>query len=146
MPDIRKMLEQSRVIAVVGLSARTDRPSHDVAKYLQEQGYRIVPVNPNLQEPVLGEQPYPDLDSVPYKVDIVDIFRRSEEVPDVVEAALRIDAPAVWIQLGIINADAAEKARAAGIQVVMDQCIKVEHNALLSSGAFTPRGASAVEG
>ena len=146
MPDIREMLEQSRVIAVVGLSARADRPSHDVAKYLQEQGYRIVSVNPNLQERVLGEQPYPDLDSVPYKVDIVDIFRRSEEVPDVVEAALRIGAPAVWIQLGIINEDAAEKARAAGVQVVMDRCIKVEHNALLSSGALTSRGASAVEG
>ncbi len=135
MHDIQQVLERSRVVAVVGLSDKTHRPSHGVARYLQEHGYRIIPVNPRLGGPVLGEQPYPDLESVPERVDIVDIFRRPQEVPDVVEAALRIGAPVVWMQLGIVHHEAAERARAAGVHVVMDRCIQIEHQALLQSGA-----------
>lgn len=134
MTDIAEMLRSSRVIAVVGLSDRPDRPSHGVAAYLQAQGYRIVPVNPRLSGPVLGEQPYPDLRSVPEKVDIVDIFRRSEDVPPVVDDAIAIGAPLVWLQLGIVNDEAARKAEAAGAAVVMDRCLKVEHEALLGAG------------
>ena len=133
MTDIAEMLRNSRVIAVVGLSDRPDRPSHGVAAYLQAQGYRIVPVNPRLSGPVLGEQPYPDLRSVPEKVDIVDIFRRSEDVPPVVDDAIAIGAPLVWMQLGIVNDDAARKAESAGAAVVMDRCLKVEHEALLGA-------------
>ena len=136
MSDIQQVLERSRVIAVVGLSDRPHRPSHGVARYLQEHGYRIIPVNPKLGGPVLGEQPYPDLESVPERMDIVDIFRRPQEVPDVVEAALRIGAPVIWMQLGIVHHEAAERARAAGVHVVMDRCIQIEHEALLQSGAF----------
>ncbi len=134
MTDIAEMLRSSRVIAVVGLSDRPDRPSHGVAAYLQAQGYRIVPVNPRLSGPVLGEQPYPDLRSVPEKVDIVDIFRRSEDVPPVVDDAIAIGAPLVWMQLGIVNDEAARKAESAGAAVVMDRCLKVEHEALLGAG------------
>ncbi len=137
MTDIAEMLRSSRVIAVVGLSDRPDRPSHGVAAYLQAQGYRIVPVNPRLSGPVLGEQPYPDLRSVPEKVDIVDIFRRSEDVPPVVDDAIAIGAPLVWMQLGIVNDEAARKAESAGAAVVMDRCLKVEHEALLGAGGRT---------
>lgn len=137
MTDIEDILKRSRVIAVVGLSNRPDRPSHRVARYLQEQGYRIIPVNPRLQEPVLGERPYPDLESLPEPVDIVDIFRRPEEVPPVVEGALRIGAPVVWMQLGISHQEAGERARAAGVQVIMDRCIMIEHQTLQQRGALS---------
>jgi predicted CoA-binding protein len=131
---IEELLANSRVIAVVGLSDRPERPSHGVARYLQEQGYRIIPVNPKLTGPVLGEQPYPRLDDVPERVDLVDIFRRSIDVPSVVDAAIRIGAPAVWMQLGIVHEEAARRASAAGLQVVMDKCTAIEHRVLVRAG------------
>ncbi len=123
---IDQILRESRTIAVVGLSDKPDRASYRVAKYLQEHGYRIVPVNPALTE-VLGERSYPDLASIPGPVDVVDIFRRSEDVPPVVEAAIAKGARVVWMQEGIVNEEAAGRARAAGLKVVMNLCIKKEH-------------------
>ena len=131
---IERVLARSRVIAVVGLSGNEQRPSNSVARYLQSVGYRIVPVNPTLDGPVLGEQPYPSLDEVPGRVDLVDIFRRSEDVTPIVEAAIRIGAPAVWMQLGIVNEEAASLARAAGLVVVMDRCTAIEHRRLVRLG------------
>lgn len=116
---IEEQLTNSRTIAVVGLSPRPERPSHSVAKYLQEQGYRVIPVNPLIDE-ALGEKSYPDLTSVPEPVDMVDIFRRSELVGPVVDEAIAIGARYVWMQDGVVDEDAAARARAAGISVVMD--------------------------
>ena len=131
MKTIRDILEKSKVIAVVGLSPKPERDSHEVAKYMQGQGYRIVPVNPRA-DTILGEKSYPDLASIPEKVDVVDIFRRSDDVPPVVDQAIDIGAKAVWMQLGIVNEDAAAKAREAGLGVVMDRCMLVEHRNLVS--------------
>jgi predicted CoA-binding protein len=111
---------------VVGLSSNPARPSHGVASYLQDAGYRIIPVNPNERE-VLGARSYARVEDVPEKIEIVDIFRRAEDVPPVVEGAIRAGAKVVWMQLGIANDAAAEKARAAGLTVVMDACILIEH-------------------
>lgn len=124
--SIGEILQKAKTIAVVGLSSDPGRPSHGVSAYMQAAGYRIIPVNPNEQE-VLGEKSYARLEDVPEKIDIVDIFRRTEDVPPVVESAITIGAGAVWMQLGIRNAEAAEKARAAGLAVVEDKCILVEH-------------------
>ena len=126
MASIPDLLRSSRVIAVVGLSSKRFRPSHGVAEYLQREGYRIIPVNPNETE-VLGEKAYARLEDVPEHVDIVDIFRRSEFVPAVVKSAIQIGAPAVWMQEGVVDETAAETARAAGLTVVMDRCILKEH-------------------
>jgi len=127
MPDpIRDILEQSKTLAVVGLSAKTTRPSHGVAAYMQRHGYRIIPVNPQ-EDVVLGEKVYPTLDAAPEPVDVVVIFRRSEFVPEVVDAAIRKGAKVVWMQEGVIHEQAAERARAAGLRVVMDRCILKEH-------------------
>jgi predicted CoA-binding protein len=123
---ITQLLETSRTIAVVGLSSKAHRPSHEVAKYLQSVGYRIVPVNPQETE-VLGERACARLEDIPVPVDIVDIFRRSEFVPAVVESAIRIGARAVWMQEGVIHRQSAESARKAGLFVVMDACILKEH-------------------
>ena len=123
---VSQILQNSRVIAVVGLSNRRHRPSYGVAQYLQSAGYRIIPVNPAETE-VLGEKSYAKLEDIPEHVDIVDIFRRSEFVPDIVLSAIRIGARAVWMQEGVIHPEAAEKARAAGLCVVMDKCILKEH-------------------
>jgi predicted CoA-binding protein len=123
---ITELLRSVRTIAVVGLSSRRSRPSYGVSEYMQSAGYRIIPVNPQESE-VLGEKAYPDLDSVPGPVDIVDIFRRSEYVPKIVEAAIRVGAKAVWMQEGVVHEEAAERARAAGLMVVMDRCILKEH-------------------
>ena len=131
MNTVRDIFEKSKVIAVVGLSPKPERDSHEVAKYLQDQGYRIVPVNPRA-DTILGEKSYPDLASIPEKVDVVDIFRRSEDVPPVVDQAIEIGVKAVWMQLGIVNEDAAAKAREAGLGVVMDRCMLVEHRNLVS--------------
>ena len=131
MKTVRDILEMSKIIAVVGLSPKPERDSHEVAKYLQDQGYRIVPVNPRADN-ILGEKSYPDLASIPEKVDVVDIFRRSVDVPPVVDQAIDIGAKAVWMQLGIVNEDAADKAREAGLGVVMDRCMLVEHRNLVS--------------
>jgi predicted CoA-binding protein len=126
MGQIPELLQRSRTIAVVGLSSRRSRASYGVSEYMQGAGYRIIPVNPHETE-VLGEKSYPDLDAVPDKIDIVDIFRRSEYVPEIVEAAIRIGAHAVWMQEGVVNEAAAARARAAGLVVVQDRCILKEH-------------------
>jgi len=120
-----KILDSSRTIAVVGLSSKPDRPSYKVASYLKEQGYNIIPVNPTDKE-ILGKPCYPDLASISESVDVVDIFRRSEEVPPIVEEAIRIGAKAVWMQEGVINEEAAARAREAGLMVVMDRCMRKE--------------------
>jgi predicted CoA-binding protein len=129
MKPIREALRSARTIAVVGLSGKRFRPSHGVAEYMQKAGYRIIPVNPH-ESRVLGEQCYPDLDSVPGPVDIVDIFRRSEFVPEIVEAAIRKGAKVVWMQEGVVHEDAARRAEAAGLTVVMDRCILKDHRRL----------------
>jgi hypothetical protein len=123
---ITDLLKSSRTVAVVGLSSRRQRPSYGVAEYMQTAGYRIIPVNPNETE-VLGERSYARLEDVPEKVDIVDIFRRPEFVAEIVESAIRIGARAVWMQEGVVHPAAAERARSAGLVVVMDACILKEH-------------------
>jgi predicted CoA-binding protein len=122
------ILSGAKTIAVVGLSDKPDRDSYRVAAYLQEHGYRIVPVNPAAAE-ILGERSYADLGSIPAEIqlDVVDIFRKPEFIPQVVDAAIARGAGAVWMQLGLVHNEAAEKARAAGLEVVMDRCMKVEH-------------------
>jgi predicted CoA-binding protein len=129
MASIPELLRAARVIAVVGLSNDEMRPSHGVAAYMQRTGYRIIPVNPNETE-VLGEKAYARLEDVPEKIDIVDVFRRSEYVRGVVESAIRVGAKAVWMQEGVVDEAAAELARAAGLDVVMDRCILKEHRSL----------------
>ncbi len=125
---IADILKHAKNIAVVGLSDSPLRPSHGVAAYLQTQGYHIIPVNPQIEE-ALGEQAYPSLLEVPEKIDIVDIFRRSDAVAEIVDQAIQLKVPAIWMQETVIDEKAAEKARQAGIFVVMDACILVEHRA-----------------
>ena len=125
------LLRNAKTIAVVGLSSRRSRPSYGVSEYMQSRGYRIIPVNPNETE-VLGEKAYSSLDEVPGQVDIVDVFRRSECVPEIVDAAIRIGARGVWMQEGVVHEEAATKARAAGLEVVMDHCILKEHRKMLA--------------
>jgi predicted CoA-binding protein len=125
---IHQVLQQAKTIAVVGLSDNPLRPSHGVAAYLQSQGYRIIPVNPHIRE-ALGEKAYASLLEVPEKIDIVDVFRRPEFVEEVVDQAIQLKIPAVWMQEEVIHERAAEKARKAGIFVVMDRCILLEHRA-----------------
>lgn len=120
-----EILERWKTVAVVGLSDRPDRPSHSVASFLKGRGYRIVPVNPRLDR-VLGETCYPGLKAIPFPVEIVDIFRRSELAGSVVDDAIAIGAKAVWMQLGVIDEAAAGRARAAGLEVVMDRCPAIE--------------------
>jgi predicted CoA-binding protein len=126
--DIDDILEMKR-IAVVGLSSDPSRPSYDVARYLQRQGYSIIPVNPKETE-VLGEKSYPTLSDIPEPPDVVDVFRRPEYVGEIVDEAVKVGAKAVWLQLGVINEEAARKAREAGLLVVMDRCMKIEHHML----------------
>lgn len=126
--DIPHILRTCRTIAIVGLSGKPERDSHSVAEYLIRHGYEVIPVNPMIRE-VFGLRAYPDLSSVPEKVDIVNIFRRSDQVPLIVDEAIKINAKVIWMQLGIVNEEAAQKAREAGLQVVMNRCIKVEHMA-----------------
>ncbi|HTA46771.1 MAG TPA: CoA-binding protein [Bryobacteraceae bacterium] len=125
------LLRNAKTIAVVGLSNRRSRPSYGVSEYMQSSGYRIIPVNPNETE-VLGEKAYASLDEVPEQIDIVDVFRRSECVPDIVDAAIRIGAKGVWMQEGVIHEAAANKARSAGLDVVMDRCILKEHRKMMA--------------
>jgi predicted CoA-binding protein len=124
--DLRRILKTCRTVAVVGLSANWYRPSYFAAKYLQEHGYRIVPVNPAYPE-ILGEKCYAALSEIPYKVDIVDCFRRSEEIGAIADATIAIGARVLWMQLGVVNEEAKRKAEAAGIEVVTDRCMKIEH-------------------
>jgi predicted CoA-binding protein len=130
--DMRNILCSSKTIAVVGISAKEESPSNMVSKYLIGQGFKVIGVNPKCDE-VLGAKCYPDLKSIPEHVDIVDIFRRADALAGVVEEAIGIGAGAVWMQLGLENAEAAQKARRAGLSVVMNKCIKIEH-ANLSGG------------
>ncbi|MGA3019965.1 MAG: CoA-binding protein [Bryobacteraceae bacterium] len=129
MKQIADILKTARTIAVVGLSPKRYRPSYGVAEYLQKAGYRIIPVNPAETE-LLGERCYPDLEAVPEAVDIVDIFRRPEFVPAIVEAAIRKGAKVIWMQEGVVHEDAARRAEAAGLAVVMDRCILKDHRRL----------------
>jgi hypothetical protein len=126
---IAGLLRSAHTIAVVGLSNKHWRASYGVSEYMQRAGYRIIPVNPEIDE-VLGELCYPNVEAVPEPIDIVNIFRRSELVPEVVDAAIRAGAKAVWMQEGVVHEEAAERARAAGLTVVMDRCLLKEHRKL----------------
>ena len=123
---ISQILKDTKVIAVVGLSGKENRPSNQVARYLLAAGYTIIPVNPG-QEEILGQKCYPNLTAIPTPVDVVDIFRRAEDIPPIVEEAIAIKAKVVWMQQGIINEEAAARARQAGLTVIMDRCMKVDH-------------------
>ncbi|WP_341644147.1 CoA-binding protein [Thauera sp. SDU_THAU2] len=123
---LRRVLHESRTIAVVGLSADWFRPSYFAAKYMQAHGYRIIPVNPKYPE-ILGEKSYPDLASIPDKVDIVDVFRKPADAVAVAEQAIAIGARTLWLQIGVINEEARRKAEAAGLTVIMDRCVKIEY-------------------
>ena len=124
--EIRRVLSDSKTIAVVGLSAKPWRPSHGVSEYMKSKGYRVIPVNPNLTD-ALGEKAYARLEDIPEKIDIVNIFRRSEFVAPLVDSAIALGARAVWMQEGVIDRTAAERARQAGLAVIMDRCILKEH-------------------
>jgi len=126
LPAIKRLLATAKTIAVVGLSPKESRPSNMVARYLIEAGYTVIPVNPG-QEEILGQLCYPDLASIPGPVDIVNIFRRSEDVPPIVAEAIAIGAKSIWMQEGVIHAEAARTAKAAGLVVVMDRCLKTVH-------------------
>ena len=127
---LRRILMRSRTLAVVGLSAQWYRPSYFAAKYMQDHGYRIIPVNPKYAE-VLGEKSYPDLRSIPQPVDLVDCFRKAPEIPALADEAIAIGAKVLWMQLGIVNDQAAQRADAAGLDVVMNRCVKIEHARIL---------------
>lgn len=129
MNEVEEILAKYRRVAVVGLSPKADRPSYGVASYLGENGYEIVPVNPTTDQ-ILGLKSYPDLRSIPGPVEVVDIFRRSEDVGPIVDDAIAIGAKAVWMQDGVVNEEAAEKARKAGLKVVMNTCMMREHHRL----------------
>jgi uncharacterized protein len=129
--ELRKLITSARTIAVVGLSPREHRDSHRVAKYLQSQGFRIIPVNPNATD-VLGEKAYASLKDVPESVDIVNVFRRPELVDDIAREAVEIGAGSIWMQMGIVNESAASTAEIAGLNVVMDRCLMVDHGRLTS--------------
>ncbi|MGQ0511895.1 MAG: CoA-binding protein [Betaproteobacteria bacterium] len=126
---LRRILKDCRVIAVVGLSANWHRPSYFAAKYMQEHGYRVIPVNPQYQE-VLGEKCYASLRDIPHKVDMVDVFRKAADVLPIAEDAVAIGARVLWQQLGVRNQVAADLARARGLESVMDRCVKIEHGRL----------------
>lgn len=124
--QIRNILEHSSTIAIVGLSANWYRPSYFAAKYLQDHGYKVIPVNPNYDE-ILGQKCVPDLASIKEPVDVVDLFQRAEQIPNFVEAILEMNAKVMWMQLGIVSEDAAKTARDKGLTVVMDRCMKIEY-------------------
>ncbi len=127
--EVQKILTTSKIIAVVGLSNKPDRPSYDVASYLKEHGYRIIPVNPTIKE-ALGEKVYASLKDIPERVDVVQIFRRPEEVPAIVEDAIAIGAKVVWMQPGAENEEAAAKAESAGLKAVVGACMRTVHRSL----------------
>jgi len=128
--DLVEILNRSRTVAVIGISHKEDRDSHKVAKYLKDHGYKMIPVNPKYKE-VLGEPCYPNLKSVPEHIDVVDIFRNIEAIPAIVDEAITVGAGCVWMQLGLAHNEAAERARCAGLKVVMNKCIKIEHAHLM---------------
>jgi predicted CoA-binding protein len=131
--QIERILKESSTVAIVGLSARTESDSNRVARYLKEHGYRVIPVNPTVDE-VLGEKSYPTVQAIPEAPDVVDVFRAAEHAPAIVEDAIAAGAKAVWLQLGIVNKEAAERARQAGLLVVMDHCMMREHKKLAGNG------------
>lgn len=145
-PELRALLERRPVIALVGASSRPDRPSHSVMAYLLEQGYTVIPVNPN-ETAVLGQPCHPDLRAVPLRVDFVDVFRRPEHTPDIARAAAEVGARVLWLQIGVVNEEAAAIARAAGLVVVMDRCTKVEHERLIGRpfGGLAPSAAAGAD-
>jgi predicted CoA-binding protein len=128
--ELRSILRDSRVIAVVGLSSNPDRPSNAVARYLMQHGYTVIPVNPAETE-ILGQRCYPDLASIPQKVDIVDCFRKPADIPPLARDAVAIGAKVLWLQLGVVNQEAAQIAAEGGLQVVMDRCTEIEHARLM---------------
>ena len=130
--EVADILRRSKTVAVVGISDKEERDSHKVARYLKNHGYRIIPVNPKLTE-VLGETCYPDLRSVPDHIDVVDVFRSIDAIPSIVEEAVAVGANVVWMQIGLQHEEAAEKARKAGLAVVMNRCMKIEHSQLSGS-------------
>ncbi|HSF48891.1 MAG TPA: CoA-binding protein [Burkholderiales bacterium] len=132
---LRRVFKENRVIAVVGLSANWYRPSYFAAKYMMDHGYRVIPVNPQYEQ-VLGQKCYPDLRAIAQKVDIVDCFRKSEEILSIAEDAIAIAAKVLWMQIGVINQAAADKARAAGLTVVMNRCVKIEYARLFGGLNF----------
>jgi predicted CoA-binding protein len=127
---MKEILLSAKTIASVGLSSNQQKESYGIVSYLKEQGYHIIPVNPTADE-ILGEKSYPDLESVPEPIDVVQVFRKPVDVPPVVESAIKAGAKVVWMQEGIVNEEAAQKARAAGLQVVMDACMRVTHRRLI---------------
>lgn len=135
IPGLRRILSECRTVAMVGLSANWYRPSYFAAKYLQEHGFRVIPVTPRYEE-VLGEKCYPSLDAIPVPVDVVDCFRRAEEIPAIAEAAIAIGARVLWMQLGIRNEEAVARAEAAGLEVVQDRCMKIEYARLFGGLNF----------
>jgi predicted CoA-binding protein len=128
--EMKEILVSAKTIASFGLSSNQEKESYWIVSYLKEQGYRIIPVNPTAKE-IFGEKAYPDLESIPDQVDVVQVFRKSEDVPPVVESAIKIGAKVVWMQEGIVNEEAAQKAREAGLQVVMDACMRATHRRLI---------------
>src|SRR5512139_627141 len=129
---MKEILRSAKTIAVVGLSSNETKESYRIASYLQDQGYRIIPVNPTASE-ILDEKSYPDLQSVPEKIDVVQVFRKPEDVPPVVDDAIKAGAKVIWMQEGIVNEQAAQKAREAGLQVVMDACMRSAHRKLIGA-------------
>jgi len=129
---MKEILLSAKTIASVGLSSNEEKESYWIALYLKEQGYRVIPVNPTATE-ILGEKAYPDLESVPEKIDVVQVFRKSEDVPPVVDGAIGVGAKVVWMQEGIVNEQAAIKARSAGLRVVMDACMRATHRRLIGA-------------
>ena len=134
---MKEILLSARTIASVGLSSNQEKESYWIVSYLKEQGYRIIPVNPTATE-ILGEKVYPNLSAIPDKVDVVQVFRKPEDVPPVVEEAIKIGAKVVWMQEGIVNEEAAQKAREAGLQVVMDACMRATHRRLIGPRLMMP--------
>jgi len=135
IPTLRRILAECRTIAVVGLSIHWHRPSNFAAKYMQEHGYRVIPVNPAYAE-VLGEKCYPSLEAIPDRIDMVDCFRASAEIGPLARSAVAIKARVLWMQIGVINVDAAQCARDGGLDVVMDRCVKIEHARLFGGLNF----------
>jgi uncharacterized protein len=132
--DLKRILREAKTIAVVGLSANPTRESHMVASYLKARGYRIIPVNPVAEE-ILGEKSYPNLESIPESVDVVDVFRRPEHVPEIANQAVKIGAKVLWMQVGVTNEDAARTAREGGLEVVQDRCMMADHSRLMAAAA-----------
>jgi predicted CoA-binding protein len=135
IPTLRRILKQNSTVAIVGLSANWYRPSYFAAKYLLDHGYRVIPVTPTYPE-VLGQKAYARVRDVPEPVDVVDCFRRSEDIPPIAEEAIAVGAKVLWMQLGVVNDDAAKRAREAGLEVVMDRCMKIEYARLFGGLNF----------